>query len=264
MGGEDLEKKAEASRSDTSDAAPVPAENTVYKASVEQVRPIGLIVRLHNGRSAFVHSTQLSDYLYMSKDVSDEVKAERISGVASVGDTVFVKVLNVSCSDNGKVSVKASMKLADQRTGEDRDPTGRTQQGREHNSTDAEAGLAASRINSMAGTVASNGVINFAHELADVKQMDGLHRELVTEEEERAAEGYFQVAEEAIEGGEDTTKAHPSALETKQRKHRSKRHSWRNHSKSRSQEKRRDTRMDREQRHGRRRRRESEERSRSR
>ena len=169
-------------------AASTPETGSIHSATVKELKPFGLIVNLDSGHSGLVHSSQLSDYFHLGKDLTDDEKVEKISGVASQGDRVSVKVLESTTNDNGQVRTKCSIKLVSQSTGEDRDPTGRMQQSRNSSNahTDDGAGSGAG-AGAAAGTVTSSGVVHFAHELADVKQMGGGNYELVPEEEELAA-----------------------------------------------------------------------------
>jgi predicted RNA-binding protein with RPS1 domain len=105
------------------------------RGTVRAVKPFGVFVSLDGGGahrphhpgppSALVHHTHVSDGLAFSRDDDAELREKALAFVAPVGEPVYVKILDVRPDPGaGGFRVQASMRLADQVTGEDLDPTG--------------------------------------------------------------------------------------------------------------------------------------------
>jgi hypothetical protein len=114
---------------------------TVVKGTVTSVRPFGIFVK-PSGKAGdgLVHCTQVSDDLTFTRDDSDDAKVMAMEYFFPRGSEVFCKVLDVEDTRDGyadhrnpnggavnprppKPKVSLSIKLADQETGEDLDPT---------------------------------------------------------------------------------------------------------------------------------------------
>ncbi|BDA46039.1 probable nucleolar protein of 40 kDa [Coccomyxa sp. Obi] len=101
-----------------------PEVGSVLQAMVASVKPYGIFVRLKGFRAnGLVHLSQISDHLDIGKDESDEDKVNALSAVHSVGDPLWVKIVEVT-DDGGErgPKVACSIKLVDQREGTDLDP----------------------------------------------------------------------------------------------------------------------------------------------
>lgn len=63
-------------------------------------------------------------FLQLTKrEDSDEAKIEALSSVAELGEKIWVKIVSVKEEGSGNPKIGASMKLVDQKFGEDKDPT---------------------------------------------------------------------------------------------------------------------------------------------
>ena len=96
-----------------------PPPNTVQKGVVTRLEPYGLFVQLSDYRGrGLVHRSQLARF-----------RVENVEDCASVGDAVWVKVVEVTEEVDGETGrtrhrIGLSMKHADQEDGTDLDPTG--------------------------------------------------------------------------------------------------------------------------------------------
>ena len=87
------------------------------------MKPVGVFVDVRGfRRGGLVHRSQISQYLDVTRDASDEEKISIIAGVVAEGDDVWVKVVDVETQDGGPPRVSLSMKSVDQGNGEDLDP----------------------------------------------------------------------------------------------------------------------------------------------
>ena len=123
---------------------------------------------------------QVSEHLRFTKEDSDEEKVASLAGVVAVGDSVWVKVVEVEGGDGGRVKVGCSMRYVNQGTGLDLDPNNthyrprgalRDGGGDEFGEPGREA------------AVVRAGVVQWGHHLGAVKSLDGRTYELLKEEE---------------------------------------------------------------------------------
>eukprot|EP00854_Cymbomonas_tetramitiformis_P012791 gene12791-15119_t len=100
-----------------------PELNAVLRATVQQIKPFGIFVEMEGfGRWGMVHRMQVANFLEFNRDDPDEDKIAAMAGVVSQGERVYVKVVEVNTSDDGRLKIGCSMKVVDQNTGEDMDP----------------------------------------------------------------------------------------------------------------------------------------------
>ena len=195
-----------------------PPVGSVHRAVVQDIKPYGIFVSLPGfRRSGLVHSSQVrdvwgracipapscmhdvssrlpssirpsvqvSEHLRFTKDDSDEEKVASLAGVVAVGDSVWVKVVEVEGAEQagGRVKVGCSMKHVNQGSGVDLDPNNthyrprgapRDGGGEEFGGPGGEA------------AVVRAGVVQWGHHLAAVKSLDGRTYELLKEEEPQA------------------------------------------------------------------------------
>ncbi|KAF5840637.1 hypothetical protein DUNSADRAFT_16010 [Dunaliella salina] len=155
-----------------------PEEGTVHQAVVKRIEPYGVFVQLHGYRKyGLVHSSQVSSYISFSKEDSDESKKAELTGVVNVGETVYVKVVEV-ISDDGTgrgPKIQCSIKLVDQASGEDLDPTNLRYKPRGTEGGMGGPGGGAAPIGSSAGTVKSGGKIEWGYLAGNDKLAPGDH-----------------------------------------------------------------------------------------
>ncbi|KAL3145372.1 hypothetical protein ABBQ38_001624 [Trebouxia sp. C0009 RCD-2024] len=104
-----------------------PELGSIQRASIRSIKPYGVFVQMEGFRSnALVHLSQVADGMEIGKEDSDEEKVAALSAVVSVGETLFVKVVEIKEDDGSGRGPKigASIKLASQRDGVDLDPQG--------------------------------------------------------------------------------------------------------------------------------------------
>ena len=170
----------DAAAASASDAAPL--LGAVLGGSVLQLRPFGIFVSLDGYRkNGLVHSSQVSEHLRFSRDDADGEKVAALSGVLSVGERVFVKVVEVETDDSGRLKLGCSLKLVDQRTGADLDPSGKAYRPRGARLTGDEEGEGQRRRE-------AGGLVDWGHHAASVKQLDGGSYNLVASDEDGGAE----------------------------------------------------------------------------
>ncbi|EFN56958.1 hypothetical protein CHLNCDRAFT_143529 [Chlorella variabilis] len=91
--------------------------------SVQQVRPFGVFVKLDGYRKyGLVHFSQISDHLSFSREDPDDVKVKEIGDILSIGDPVFVKVVDITADERGP-KIGCSIKHVSQSDGTDLDPS---------------------------------------------------------------------------------------------------------------------------------------------
>uniref|UniRef100_A0A7S3VHF1 S1 motif domain-containing protein n=2 Tax=Dunaliella tertiolecta TaxID=3047 RepID=A0A7S3VHF1_DUNTE len=169
-----------------------PEEGTVHKAVVKRIEPYGVFVQLQGYRKyGLVHSSQVSSYISFSKEDSDESKKAELTGVVSIGETVYVKVVEVIPDDGtGRgPKIQCSIKLVDQASGEDLDPTNLRYKPRGTEGGMGVPGGGAAPIGSSAGTVKSGGKVEWGYLAGNDKLMPGDHtgRYQYLEDDEGAA-----------------------------------------------------------------------------
>lgn len=162
-----------------------PELHKIYRAKCRSVKPVGVFVDVRGfRRGGLVHRSQISQYLDVPRDASDEEKISIIAGVVAEGDDVWVKVVDVETQDGGPPRVSLSMKSVDQGNGEDLDPN--------NLSYDAPfrggGGSGEHRykpVGADAGETTRAGEIRWGHHAGDVKQYDsgGKQYELVLDDD---------------------------------------------------------------------------------
>lgn len=107
----------------------LPEMGSVYKGDIQSIKPFGCFVKLLNGppsyrRSVLVHVTQLSDHLRFDKQDTEEERIAGINGIVSIGDQVWIKIIEISPDQGGTSDSKisGSIKLVSQSDGTDLDP----------------------------------------------------------------------------------------------------------------------------------------------
>lgn len=155
-----------------------PEVGSILRASVASVQAYGVFVRLPGFRkNGLVHSSQVSDHLSFTRDDSDDVKVRELSEVVSVGDEVFVKVVEAAETDRG-LKIGCSIKVVNQTDGRDLDPGMRIARPRAERRGEDDF---VAPINAGVGRVGASGVIDWGHELASVKQLGGKQYELLAD-----------------------------------------------------------------------------------
>lgn len=104
-----------------------PELGSIQKAAVRSIKPYGVFVQMEGFRSnALVHVFQVADGMDIGKEDSDEEKVAAVSAVVSVGEQVYVKVVEIKEDDgSGRgPKISASIKLVSQKDGTDLDPHG--------------------------------------------------------------------------------------------------------------------------------------------
>lgn len=151
-----------------------PAEGSVLRATVKRIEAYGIFVQLEGfRRQGLVHSSQVSNYLSVSRDDPDEVKKAELAGVVSIGEQIYVKVVEVDDDGSGRgVKIGCSLKVVDQTTGEDLDPTGLRYKPRR----DAGGGRGtAQALGATAGEVGRGGKIDWGYLEGEKKLYVGDH-----------------------------------------------------------------------------------------
>ena len=167
----------------TSTGEPTPEQFSVHRGEVRSIQSYGVFVHLPGFKDGLVHVSQMAGY-----------RVEDPNDIVSVGEQVWVKVLDVGADQ--KLSL--SMKLVDQTTGRDEDP--------DH----TEAAMGAERK----GGGGRQGPIQFSENTAlgavslnKDQQMGGGHYDLVGSEEEEAyqaeadMEAMWAMREAGVEDG---------------------------------------------------------------
>jgi DNA-directed RNA polymerase subunit E'/Rpb7 len=144
----------------------------VYEGKVSQIKPYGVFVNLENSRtSALVHVSEISEHLRFDRDDTDEDKVQGIEGVLSVGESCFVKIIEMKQpeGDGDRMKLSASIRLVDQKTGEDFDPENmklrqKRDGGDRFNNSKKPVGADAGE------NIKKSGIVNWGHLEADVKE----------------------------------------------------------------------------------------------
>lgn len=160
-----------------------PALGSVLRGSVADIKPYGLFVQLQGyRRNGLVHSSQVSEHMGFTREDADEDKVAALAGVVSVGEAVWVKVVELEAGPEGRTKVGCSMRLVNQSSGADLDPTGTHYRPRgQRDGAGGEEGVPGRRE---AG-VRPNGLVDWGHHRADVRQAGGEAYDLVPSDEER-------------------------------------------------------------------------------
>jgi len=159
-----------------------PPLGAVLRGRVADVKPYGLFVSLDGyRRNGLVHSSQVSEHLRLGRDEADEEKVAALLGVVSVGDSVFVKLVEIEPGDGGRLKLGCSMKLVEQRSGRDLDPAGTAY--RPRGARGGEGGEAAAEGRREAA-VLPGGVVDWGyHRASGAPAAGGQQYELVSEDE---------------------------------------------------------------------------------
>lgn len=92
------------------------------------MKPFGIFVKLKDyRRHVLVHQTQVSDEIQFSREDEDQLKIKALEYMCPPGEEVWVKVVEVNEDPSvpGSFRLHGSMKVVDQQTGQDLDPSGR-------------------------------------------------------------------------------------------------------------------------------------------
>ncbi|KAK3236942.1 hypothetical protein CYMTET_52949 [Cymbomonas tetramitiformis] len=163
-----------------------PELNAVLRATVQQIKPFGIFVEMEGfGRWGMVHRMQVANFLEFNRDDPDEDKIAAMAGVVSQGERVYVKVVEVNTSDDGRLKIGCSMKVVDQNTGEDMDPNNTQCRPR------GDGGQG--KLGEDAGETTKTGVINWSHHAGDVKQMGDGNYDILDEDPEENQPKVMQV-----------------------------------------------------------------------
>ncbi|PSC76425.1 S1 RNA binding domain-containing [Micractinium conductrix] len=139
---------------------------SIHRAAVQQVRPFGVFVKIDGYRKfGLVHFSQISEHIHFAKEDSDEVKMKEIGEILSIGDPVWVKVVDVTHDERGP-KIGCSIKNVSQGDGTDLDPANTKYRPR----GEGGAPQAPQPIGAAAGTTTQEGGIEWGHLKADVVQ----------------------------------------------------------------------------------------------
>ncbi|KAF6261416.1 hypothetical protein COO60DRAFT_1636853 [Scenedesmus sp. NREL 46B-D3] len=103
-----------------------PAVGSIHRGAVHTVKAFGVFVSIEGyRRHVLVHHSQVSDEVLLTRGDEDELKVKALEYAAPPGQRVWVKILEVSPDQNGPgFRVHGSMRVLDQDSGADLDPTG--------------------------------------------------------------------------------------------------------------------------------------------
>lgn len=175
-------ERAAATHAGNSDERELPDVGSIHRASVVKIMPFGVFVKVHGyRRHALVHPKQISGFIEMSRDDTDEAKVAALSEVVSIDEEIFVKIIDVKQgTETSPARVAASLKVVNQTTGADLDPHMLSQQ-RQARGGDM---YDAQRVGAGAGAVTTSGKIDWGHLTGDVRQMGGKAYDLVVDDAE--------------------------------------------------------------------------------
>ncbi|KAL4418798.1 hypothetical protein ABPG77_010207 [Micractinium sp. CCAP 211/92] len=144
-----------------------PELHSIHRGAVQQVRPFGVFVKLDGFRKyGLVHFSQISDHLSFAREDSDEIKVREIGEILSVGDPVWVKVVDITFDERGP-KIGCSIKLVSQTDGTDLDPANSKYRPR----GEGGGGFQGQQpIGAAAGTTTQDGAVDWGHLKADVVQ----------------------------------------------------------------------------------------------
>ena len=147
----------------------------VYEGKVSSIKPYGVFVNLENTRtSALIHVSEISEHLRFSREDTDEDKVMGIEGVLSVGESCFVKIIEMKPpeSERDRMKLSGSIRLVDQKSGEDLDPENRKLRERRDGGGGGDGGRFNKKpVGADAGEkVQPGGIVHWGHEKADVKE----------------------------------------------------------------------------------------------
>ncbi|KAL4425307.1 hypothetical protein ABPG75_009323 [Micractinium tetrahymenae] len=144
-----------------------PELHSIHHGAVQQVRPFGVFVKLDGYRKyGLVHFSQISDHLSFAREDPDDAKVREIGEILSVGDPVWVKVVDITFDERGP-KIGCSIKLVSQSDGTDLDPANSKYRPR----GDGGGGFQGQQpIGAAAGTTTKEGGVDWGHLKADVVQ----------------------------------------------------------------------------------------------
>ncbi|PRW33884.1 S1 RNA binding domain-containing isoform B [Chlorella sorokiniana] len=146
-----------------------PELHSIHRAAVQSVRPFGVFVKIDGYRKyGLVHFSQISDHVSFSRDDPDEMKVKEIGEILSVGDPVWVKVVDISFDDRGP-KIGCSIKHVSQSDGTDLDPSNTKYRPRGEGAGGPQG---QQPIGAQVG-VAHDGAVDWGHMKADVVQYGG-------------------------------------------------------------------------------------------
>ncbi|KAJ9532328.1 hypothetical protein QJQ45_010367 [Haematococcus lacustris] len=150
-----------------------PELGSIHRASVKRIEPYGVFVALAGYRKfGLVHASQVSEWIKFNREDSDEQKKAELAGVVSIGEVVYVKVVEV-IEDDGSgrgQKIQCSLKLVDQKSGEDLDPGNLRYKPRGAGEGRGGPGALGSTVGEVVG-----GKIDWGHLAGDVKLYAGDH-----------------------------------------------------------------------------------------
>ncbi|GFR46504.1 hypothetical protein Agub_g8085, partial [Astrephomene gubernaculifera] len=146
-----------------------PEVGSVHRGVVKRIEAYGVFVALEGyRRHGLVHTSQVSNYLNFTREDSDEQKKAELGGVVTVGEQIWVKVVEVAPDEaRGGFKIGCSIKLVNQTSGEDLDPANTRYRPRGDGAGGRPGGPGA--IGASAGEVGRGGKIDWGHLAADNK-----------------------------------------------------------------------------------------------
>ena len=217
----------------------------VYEGKVASIKPYGVFVNLENTRtSALVHVSEISEHLRFSREDTDEDKIMGIEGVLSVGESCFVKIIEMKPpeSERDRMKLSGSIRLVDQKSGEDLDPENMKLRDRRDGGGGGDGGRFMKKpVGADAGErVQPGGIVQWGHEKADVKEQSKTAYDFVVDVEDdqkhqpkaddyskprfgHGLEGYVpEIRKEKKRGKEKSSSKDKKKKESKKRKKREK------------------------------------------
>lgn len=217
----------------------------VYEGKVSSIKPYGVFVNLENTRtSALVHVSEISEHLRFSREDTDEDKIMGIEGVLSVGESCFVKIIEMKPpeSERDRMKLSGSIRLVDQKSGEDLDPENMKLRDRRDGGGGGDGGRFMKKpVGADAGErVQPGGIVQWGHEKADVKEQSKTAYDFVVDVEDdqkhqpkaddyskprfgHGLEGYVpEIRKEKKRGKEKSSSKDKKKKESKKRKKREK------------------------------------------
>ena len=218
----------------------------VYEGKVSSIKPYGVFVNLENTRtSALVHVSEISEHLRFSREDTDEDKIMGIEGVLSVGESCFVKIIEMKPpeSERDRMKLSGSIRLVDQKSGEDLDPENmKLRDRRDGFGGGGDGGRFMKKpVGADAGErVQPGGIVQWGHEKADVKEQSKTAYDFVVDVEDdqkhqpkaddyskprfgHGLEGYVpEIRKEKKRGKEKSSSKDKKKKESKKRKKREK------------------------------------------
>ncbi|GIL65986.1 hypothetical protein Vafri_19629 [Volvox africanus] len=145
-----------------------PEVGSVHRAVVKRIEAYGVFVALEGyRRHGLVHTSQVSNYLSFTREDTDEQKKAELNGVVTVGEQIWVKVVEVAPDEGrGGFKIGCSIKLVNQAGGEDLDPSNTRYRPRD---APGRGPGGPAGIGSGVGEVGRDGKINWGHLAADIK-----------------------------------------------------------------------------------------------